>query len=374
MNVDLLIIGASFAGLACAKEAVQSGLSVAILEKKANSGDKLHTTGIFVKEAIEQCTWLHNAPKHLFRRIEKVRLYAPNMRQLDLHAPGYYFITTQTPALLNWMADDVRSAGVQLLSSTLFKTAKQMPDGLWQVLANTSQKETDDTGENKEITARYLIGADGPSSKVARELGLSSNTKFLYGVENEYEKANFDTSYLHCFLDKNLATGYIGWALASQGYSQIGLAKRLHGTQLTTPVNLDAFLEKIAPVVQAESPPEGTRAGLIPCGGTLQHIARPNAMLIGDAAGTVSPVTAGGIHSALLYGQQAGQAVADYLHGYKNDPAQWLIKTYPKYRLKRVLRTGFDYAQSDWFFNYLLSTSLFRRFAEQIYFHRKGIR
>ena len=55
------------------------------------------------------------------------------------------------------------------------------------------------------------------------------------------------------------------------------------------------------------------RAGLIPCGGTVRPLARENAMLLGDAAGMVSPLTAGGIHPAMQLGRIAGVSIADYL-------------------------------------------------------------
>ena len=41
---ELLVVGASFAGLACARAAALAGLRVTVLEKKAAAGDKLHTT------------------------------------------------------------------------------------------------------------------------------------------------------------------------------------------------------------------------------------------------------------------------------------------------------------------------------------------
>lgn len=374
MKTDLLIVGASFSGLACARQAALAGLSVTVLEKKAQAGDKLHTTGILVKEVVDQVRWLQEVPQHLIRQIEGVRLYAPNMRMLDLQAPGYFFWATETPGLLNWMTQEVRSLGVQILTSTLFETAQRTVEGGWRVpvLQNAGAL----TAPHMEIEARYLIGADGPTSRVARALGLSKNTEFLFGMEREYAMAELDPGFLHCFIDHQLATGYIGWALATQGYSQIGLAKRLpsqrHGMHKAGALHFEQFLEKISPVVKVQSEFMAVRAGMIPCGGTLRHIGCPGAMLIGDAAGTVSPVTAGGIRTALVYGEKAGVAVADYLHGKAQDPAGWLVRQYPGYRSKRFLRWGYDRWQSDWLFNQLLSTSLFRRFAEQIYFHRKG--
>ncbi len=113
MRVDLAVVGASFAGLACARAAARAGLSVTVLEKKASAGAKLHTTGIIVKDAVDTTDWLREVPPALVRRIEGVRLYAPNMRHVELHAPGYYFWATDAPALLDWMVGSLRALGVQ---------------------------------------------------------------------------------------------------------------------------------------------------------------------------------------------------------------------------------------------------------------------
>src|SRR5688500_17290786 len=90
-DFDLVIVGASFAGAACALAAAQRGMRVCVLERKRDPGDKLHTTGIIVKEAAEQ-TLLNQLPATMTRRIEEVRLYAPSLRQIALAAPGYYFL------------------------------------------------------------------------------------------------------------------------------------------------------------------------------------------------------------------------------------------------------------------------------------------
>ena len=86
----------------------------------------------------------------------------------------------------------------------------------------------------------------------------------------------------------------------------------------------------------------------------------------------VSPVTAGGIHTALRHGEQAGVAVARHLRGEAGDPAAWLPAHYPQFRTKRLLRWLFDRFQSDWLFDAMLGTAPMRRAAELVYFHRKG--
>jgi flavin-dependent dehydrogenase len=236
------------------------------------------------------------------------------------------------------MTDSARACGVDVRLGTLFEQALWI-NGRWEVPVT----------QGPCITATYLVGADGPHSRVAKALGLSRNTRFLYGVEHEYQGARMAPDLLHCFVDRQLAPGYIGWALEG------------------------VDLRKIAPVVTpGNAPPVAVRAGMIPCGGVLPRVSRERALLVGDAAGMVSPVTAGGIHTALLHGQRAGEAVARFVRREVGDPATWFVRGYPGFRLKRTLRWAFDHFQSDWMFNRLLGTPQMRRMAELVYFHRKG--
>ena len=119
--------------------------------------------------------------------------------------------------------------------------------------------------------------------------------------------------------------------------------------------------------------PMSVRAGMIPCGGVVQPVAAHRVLLVGDAAGMVSPVTAGGIHTALKHGLAAGHAIADYLNGKCEDPKGWFVRSYPRFRSKRLLRFLFDHFQSDTLFNLLLSTKPMRMAAGVVYFHRKGV-
>lgn len=354
---DCTIVGASFAGLASAAVLAQRGLHVRVLEKKSDPGEKLHTTGIIVKEAVDQIALLDALPGHLIRNVPAVRLYAPNMRFVDLQAAGYYFLTTDTPGVLRWMADRATAAGAELLLDVPFHSATKTRGGY----------QIDGVGPT-----RYLIGADGPNSGVARALRLGRNAKFLFGMEYEFEGGTLaDDDRLHCFLDRRLAPGYIGWVVPGVGVTQVGLARRMRPDPDAIRRVMDRFLQKVAPVFDGRaSAPHSVRAGMIPCGGVIHPVATDRALLVGDAAGMVSPVTAGGIHTALKHGLAAGHAVADFLAGKCEDPAGWFPRSYPRFRTKRLLRSLFDHFQSDTFFNLMLSTRPMRMAASQVYFHR----
>lgn len=108
---DCVVVGASFAGLASAVALARTGLRVTVLEKKTDPGAKLHTTGIIVKDAIDEIALLDTLPASLVRPIPGVRLYAPNLRYVDLEAPGYSFLATDTPAVMRWLASEAGRAG-----------------------------------------------------------------------------------------------------------------------------------------------------------------------------------------------------------------------------------------------------------------------
>ena len=358
-SFDVVVVGASFAGAACAIAAAQRGLRVCVLERKRDPGEKLRTTGIIVKEAAEH-TLLNQVPAAMTRRIGEVRLYAPSLKQVALAAPGYYFLTTDTPAVMRWLADQVRAHGVDLRLGRAFTGCQRIAGG-WQV---------DGVG-----ATRYLVGADGARSRVARHCGLGEVRQFLYGIEYEFPGACLARpGALHCFISKRYAPGYIGWLAQSPTGVQAGLALRHDPANARVP-DIDGFLLRVgvAGGLPRHLRPGHTRAGLIPCSGPVFDMARDRAILTGDAAGIVSPVTAGGIHSAWEHGWTVGRAIATHLRDGGGVPEQAAIDAAPRFRAKRALRWAYDRLQFDWPFDLLLHSPPLRWAAGQVYFHgRRG--
>lgn len=352
---DVVIAGASFAGAACAIAAAQRGLRVVVLERKRDPGEKLHTTGIIVKEAAER-TLLNALPATTTRRIDEVRLYAPSLSQVALAAPGYYFLTTDTPAVMRWLAARMREHGVDLRLGCAFTGARRV-DGGWEV---------DGVG-----ATRFLVGADGARSRVARRCGLGEVRQFLYGVEYEFPGACIaHPGALHCFISKRYAPGYIGWIAQSPTGVQAGLALRHDPARARVP-DIDGFLLRVGQAggLPRHLRPGHTRAGLIPCSGPVFDMARERAILVGDAAGIVSPLTAGGIHSAWDHGWTVGRAVAAHLRDGGPRPEQVAVEAAPRFRAKRALRWAYDRLQFDWPFDLLLHSPPLRWAAERVYFH-----
>jgi digeranylgeranylglycerophospholipid reductase len=351
MDFDLVIVGASFAGLTAAKTAASRGLTVAVLEAKPDPGARVHTSGILVREAIEEI----DIPHHLTRRVPGVRLYTPALRSIDLFSPGYAFFTTETAALLRWMAREARDAGAVILGGTRFEGATR--EGGRIRLAGI------------DITTRMLVGADGARSRVAEAFGLDRNRRFLTGIEVELEADDaIDPRFLHCFVDSRRAPGYIGWAAPGPRAIQIGLAVG-DGRK----PDLAAFLSHTeAKFGWSRMRVVGRRSGLIPCGGPLEHIGAPGVLLIGDAAGWVSPMTGGGIRLAFKFGRRAAALIADHLMCGGPAPQTALAREVPKFRANRALRAALDLAPPNFLLDMSLGLAPARRLAERLYFHARN--
>lgn len=345
---DLVVVGGSFAGLIAARSAALLGLRVALLERKADVGERVRSTGILVKEAAGELDF----PRRLARTVRGVRLYGPTLRAVDLHSPGYYFLATDTPNLLRWLANQTQEAGVEIMTGRAFAGFRR--EGELLALG--------------DIGARYLLGADGPRSAVARAAGLGLNRDFLVGSEIEFDGADdIDGGFLHCLLDSTIAPGYIGWVVPGVHGIQVGLAVSRGKRPALGPL-----LARLEPMFGfAGRSVLGRRGGPIPCGGLVRPLATDKVMLIGDAAGMVSPLTAGGIHNALRFGRRAAQAIADHLLAGGPEPSAALARELPGYAAKAALRRLLDTAPPNRLLDQALRTAPMRAFARHVYFHKR---
>ena len=348
---DLAIVGASFAGLVAARTAAMRGLSVAVLEAKPEAGHRVATTGILVKEAADEI----DIPHTLTRRVHGVRLYSPSHSHVDLFAPGYFFLTTDTANLLRWLAREAMRAGAKILYRARFEGAERV-DGLFRF-------------KGLNIAARYILGADGARSAVARHFNLGRNTRFLTGIEVEYEGlASADPRFLHCFLDSKLAPGYLAWVAPGPLVTQAGLAVGPGRTP-----DLKAFLAATEPLFgYSKARIVERRSGRIPAGGLVTPWASDGVLLVGDAAGQVSPATGGGIRLAFELGRRSAQAIADRLQNLGPPPEVALARTVPSFGLKQWMRTALDLAPPNLLIDLALKTAAMRRLAQHVYFHKRG--
>jgi flavin-dependent dehydrogenase len=164
------------------------------------------------------------------------------------------------------------------------------------------------------VRARFVVGADGARSRVARDLALDRNHHLLIGAEEVFDVPGSDEpSTFHCVLDPSLAPGYLAWVVNDGRHAHVGVA----GYAERFPDGLRRALEKFgasAPGLPVDRPAEvERRGGPIPVGGLLRRISCADGLLVGDAAGAVSPLTAGGLDPCLRLSELAADVLDDAL-------------------------------------------------------------
>jgi flavin-dependent dehydrogenase len=117
---------------------------------------------------------------------------------------------------------------------------------------------------------------------------------------------------LLCFLDPALAPGYIGWIAHDGEETHVGVAGyRASFNPLESLNKLRTKTNHIVDLSGAEEVEQ--RGGTIPIGGVLRRIANQDGLSIGDAAGAVSPLTAGGLDPCMRLSALAANVIAEYL-------------------------------------------------------------
>jgi flavin-dependent dehydrogenase len=172
-------------------------------------------------------------------------------------------------------------------------------------------------GGPARVRARFLVGADGARSRVAKDLGLDRNRHLLVGAEEVFPVARGDrTPTFHCVLDPVLAPGYLAWVVDDGRHAHVGVAGYADRFPDGMRRELDRFAAGAPGRPGAGRPSEvERRGGPIPVGGLLRRIGCPGGLLVGDAAGAVSPLTAGGLDPCLRLSDHAAAVLDDALRG-----------------------------------------------------------
>jgi flavin-dependent dehydrogenase len=288
---DVYVSGAGLAGLQAARLLALRGLRVALADRKASVADSVHTTGIFVRKTWEDFPL---PAEQLGRPIRDVVLYSPARRPLALTAPQDEFRVGRMSWIYLYLLESCTRAGVTWMPSTRLLRV----EGSDPIVARGGREE--------RVRARFVIGADGARSVVARDLGLDTNTEFIVGIEDVLPGGGGEPS-MHCYLDPRLAPGYIAWVIDDGEEKHVGVAG--YRDRFDPADALRRFRESLG----EEARPIERRGGLIPVGGILRRIGNRRGLLIGDAAGAVSPLTAGGLDAALRLSTFAAEVTASYL-------------------------------------------------------------
>jgi len=319
---DVIVVGAGPAGAATATALAQKGHDVLLLDRQQFPRDK--TCGDAVPAGAIELLWRLGMREKIEKSVERGELYPVegmllvSPRGHELHAkfahgaqgsdsyvaPRIYF-----DALIQEHAID---SGVEFCQSQA--KAPIVENG--QVVGVRAQVN----GSVKDLRARLVVGADGVTSVITRNLrpkvkqhGDDHRAVALRAYIEDIEELPREVEF---YLYKDILPGYAWIFPIGQNKANIGLGMRLDHFR-NKKYNLEQMLKDFL-----EMPAIKKR---LLHGGQLRDVATwqlnfgsqknmqhvfDGAILVGDAAGFINPLTGGGIHNALVSATLAAQ-VAD---------------------------------------------------------------
>lgn len=174
-------------------------------------------------------------------------------------------------------------------------------------------------GAEISVRCRHLVIADGAGSTLGSQLGRTWHRDKLYGVAGRSyvnaPRCRSDALHVRMTTTPSAAgpvLGY-GWAFpladgrANFGYGALIVngRKPAEGTKVLN----EQFLAETMSYWGLEPPMENYGAAPLALGGATSHIAGPNWLCVGDAAGGTSPMTGEGIDFALESGRAAASLI-----------------------------------------------------------------
>jgi digeranylgeranylglycerophospholipid reductase len=349
IETDVLVIGAGPAGSSTAKHAALNGAEVILIDKKSEIGSPKRCAEGVSKEGLKKLGIEPNS-RWVTKELSGVRLISPNgtdvwMKEDQVKLPEAGYIL-ERKVFDKFMAMDAARAGAAIMIKTLARGMRKDYDGY--IVSCESM------GEDFEIKAKIVVGADGPESRVGRWGGLKTAVKpknMESGIQFEMVGLEMEDPDVIEFYFGSVAPGGYAWIFPKgDDIANVGLGIVSTVTNKSAYEHLVEFV-KNCPATQNAQPVE-LNVGGDPVGGMTKTLVKDNLMIVGDAAGHVNPLTGGGIITALEAGMYAGEVAAAAVK--EDNYTEKRLKEYQE-KCKKEIGDSFDkYLKTK---DYLLSLS-----------------
>lgn len=288
-HFDVAIIGLGPTGSALARR-LSGKMRIVALDKKRQSGTGGFTKpcgGLLAPDA--QRSFIRDGITLPVDVIANPQIFSVKTVDVEAALTRHYqrsYININRHAFDLWMKSLIPDA-VQLYHDSLCRKIWR-EDDKWHVIFRAD-------GWEQQITARYLVGADGANSLVRRHLYPGHQIRKYVAIQQWFTEQH-PVPFYSCIFDNN-ATDCYSWSISKDGYFIFGGAYPMKDGQQ----RFDALKKKMADFhFRFGAPVKSEKCTvLFPSRWADFVCGKENAFLIGEAAGFISASSLEGISYAL---------------------------------------------------------------------------
>ncbi|MEM7721686.1 MAG: geranylgeranyl diphosphate reductase [Pseudomonadota bacterium] len=297
MIYDVVVVGGGPSGATAAEDLARSGHSVAMIDR---DGRIKPCGGAIPPRLIRD----FNIPdEQLVAKIKTARMISPTGRKVDIPIENGFVGMVDREHFDEFLRHRAQEAGAERFTGTYTRIERDK-DGTHVHYRDKA------SGEDRQLTTRMVIGADGARSNVARtEVKDGDKIPYVIAyheiVESPGERGEYHPDRCDVVYDGRISPDFYGWVFPHGKSASIGMGSMETDVDLkeaTHALRVASGLDDCKTIRKEGAP--------IPLKPLDRWDNGRDVVLAGDAAGVVAPSSGEGIYYAMMGGRVAAIAAA----------------------------------------------------------------
>jgi len=332
---DAIIIGGGPVGSYAALNLAKLGVKVTVFEEHPEIGLPSHCAGHLSIRSLSNMG-LYPLPNGIVENtFSTANFYSSAGTKFSLHLSRPVTVAVNRARFDKYLARQAEAAGARFVLNACVQSLI-MADGF--VKGVNIQRNG---GKEEQVYSKITLDAEGVSSRLLRQVGLTALKPegLVYAVEAEVENVqDVERDAVEVYFGKAYAPGFYGWLIPKlDGTAKVGLATNKGNPQKFLRELMSKHPAASKQLVKAKITQIGYHA--ISLGGPIDRAYSNGFLAVGDCASQVKPTTGGGVIFGLTCAKTAAETASEALQ--RGDVYSDFLRVYQK-RCSDLL--GFDFS------------------------------